>query len=142
MLGMLMLLPVVQRWQRLRLDLVGMVGFPTAFYSDAVLAELRRRVQWADRSLLGSGGTRPQPAEAAAAGSEGAGPEPKVFDSSCSICLEPLLTGGHARLARVAVALPLCLHAFHKECIYQVPQFTSSASAARCLWGALMLTSC
>lgn len=120
-LGMALLVPAVRKWQAIRLDLVGMAGFAPPFYSDSTLAELERRVNWADRSR------RPSTQAAGAAAPSHVNPE-QAFDSSCSICLEPLLrpassaTGGtHERSSgkpRVAVALPLCLHAFHEECIY------------------------
>ena len=102
-----------------------MGGFEAAFYERSTLAELEKRVQWADRCNAATAAA-PSPA----GGEQGrAMVDPdQAFDSSCSICLEPLLapptcpaaatTRAACGKPRVAVALPLCLHAFHEECIY------------------------
>lgn len=112
--AMATLLPAVRSWQRLRLDLVGMEGFPTAFYGEAVLREVARRVAWADQQLSATQAQAQAPSSAQ---------PPKPFNTACSICLEPLFGDVEdeecANRAQVVVALPLCLHGFHKECIYQ-----------------------
>jgi len=117
LVGMLCLIPAVRRWQSLRLDLVGVGGFPAPFYSDATLAELLRRVTWAENNKQGAN---------SAANSQGINRQTidpvQAFDTCCSICLEPVLASneeGVSHKKRVAIALPLCLHAFHQECIFQ-----------------------
>jgi hypothetical protein len=127
--AMTCLIPAVRGWQSLRLDLVSMAGFADAFYSRAILEELHRRMGWANGQQVPN-----LPSKAADNdGQTVSAPPLRAFDTNCSICLEPLLqqcaemrdrtdltaAGDHPTTANVAVALPLCLHAFHQECIYE-----------------------
>ena len=45
MLLLLLLLPVVQRFQMLRVDLLPTAGLPPTFFSPSVVAEIRRRLE-------------------------------------------------------------------------------------------------
>ena len=142
LLAMIGLLPSVRRWQGLRMDLIGLGGFPQCFYGDEVLVEMVQRARHSLEQQALSGDRRAvrrrqeqqciagNPSINTEAGGSGA------FDASCSICLEPLdlgdglnpsdakhaAPGARPRAAcatKVVVALPICMHAFHKECIYQ-----------------------
>ena len=137
-LTMIGLLPSVRRWQGLRMDLIGLGGFPKCFYGNEVLVEMVQRARHSLEQQALSGDRRAvrrrqeqqritdNPPVDTEAGGNGA------FDASCSICLEPLDLGdGTERRSpealyplpsgatKVVVALPMCMHAFHKECIYQ-----------------------
>jgi hypothetical protein len=69
-----------------------------AFYSAHTLAEIKRRAAAA----------APRSADARGGG------------EACSICMEPVLAaGGGAAARRRAVALPLCGHAYHEECVFR-----------------------
>ena len=149
MLMMLGLLPAVRRWQVLRMDLIGLGGFPQCFYGDDVLAEMVRRARHSlelqaaaaqgderDRRAV----RRQQEQQRITDNPITAGAE--AFGTTCTICLEaldldepdaapaakssmakaaPRDAGGEddAIEAKVVVALPVCMHAFHKECIYE-----------------------
>lgn len=149
-LMMLALLPAVRRWQDLRMDLIGLGGFPACFYSEDTLNEMVRRAQHSlEQQQVEVPGRRTarreQEQQQIAAAGAMVEDSRAAFDSVCSICLEALdLTDAQPRKAeaasrvtttrtaagqrnrsppraeaqQVVVALPLCMHAFHKECIY------------------------
>ena len=121
------------------MDLIGLDGFPQCFYGEEVLVEMSTRAQYSleQQTMASSDNRRAMRRRQerqhiednpAMAGGDGA------FDANCSICLEPLelgdgtesssnvksCLGGRATSeTKVVVALPMCMHAFHKECIYQ-----------------------
>jgi len=141
-LAMIGMLPSVRRWQTLRMDLIGLDGFPQCFYGDEVLAEMVRRAhfsleqravaQTSDRRSI----RRRQEQQHIANGHTC---ENNTSDTHCSICLDALHLGDstgpvgakHNQIAshsnggqnasecKLVVALPMCMHAFHKECIYE-----------------------
>jgi len=142
-LAMLALLPAVRRWQALRYDLIGLEGFPPCFYCEETLREIVRRAEHSHQQQRNAHDRRHRVHQEQQAlthgGGEGAAAA-ACFNSKCSICLEELGldqdtdadeekglkkgagAGAAAQRAaaeeRVVVALPLCMHAFHKECIY------------------------
>lgn len=137
-LVMIGLLPSVRRWQGLRMDLIGLDGFPQCFYGEEVLVEMVQRARHSLelQALAPSGdrrAVRRQQERQHIANNQAVTDEVGAFDVNCSICLEPLdlgdgtgssdakpTAGGRATSeAKVVVALPMCMHAFHKECIYQ-----------------------
>ncbi len=132
---MIGLLPSVRRWQGLRMDLIGLDGFPQCFYGDEVLVEMVQRARHSleQQALAPSGdrrAVRRQQERQHIADNPALADGVEAFDLNCSICLEPLdlgdgtdaklSVGGRATSdTKVVVALPMCMHAFHKECIYQ-----------------------
>merc|ERR1711939_574693 len=139
-LTMLSLLPSVRRWQGLRMDLIDLGGFPQCFYGDDVLAEMVRRARHSLELQAMDNNRRAARRQAELQHiSDHQASEPSgtgAFDVACSICLESLdLNGGtdasdskpaeaiasrsgvHTNSqTKVVVALPMCMHAFHKEC--------------------------
>jgi len=85
--ALLVLLPIVHRFQSLRSELLPTSGLPSAFFSLVVVAEMRRRCELA---IAASSTT--------------------TWDHECCVCMTPIEPHD-------AIVLHGCAHIFHGECI-------------------------
>ena len=102
-LVLLMLTPAVYRFQRVRVDVVGVRGLPASFYSAAAVRMVRIRCEVAVQAAHTISKRR-------------AGHVPLLrFGDDCTVCLHKMGTGSGGKVRELLG----CGHAFHEGCLQQ-----------------------